>query len=118
MTEIHIPNLGVLRDEVRNYIKEHQGSNGFIATHNPDLDYIWTMVWTGFENEFAEYEVAAVRVKNDTIQILYDFPFCDYTVEELSQVDDEEWKSIEWDDYIVYLNTLFSIAENITQFFD
>lgn len=112
----HIPDLTPMYNAVRDYIKEHQGEKGYISTWEEGFDILWTMIYTGYDSEYEEQMVYAVRVKNDDIQIVYDTYRTKYTDEYIASLGDEDWYSIRYDDCIVYLPTIFSIAESIESY--
>lgn len=118
MTKIRIPDLTDLYESVKTFVLEHQEPAGFIYTQNSDCDTIWTMVWDGSDCEYTEYEVKALRVKNNSLECIYDRPYLDWSKQAIACADDDTWYNVRYDDSIFFLPTIFSIAENIEQYVD
>lgn len=113
---IRIPDLDSLYDSVRDFIKENQGDKGFICTDNPMCDTIWTFFYSDDYNTPFEFEVNAVRVIGDAIEILFDQASIIYTEEDIANADETDWYDIKDDYHIYYIHTLFSIAESIYEY--
>lgn len=115
----------VLEEVVKNFIRLHQGEKGYIDTHVKEdgaTDNIWTYKFCsdGSLDIMFPCEVIAVRVKNDTLQIL---PNTDkINLNEPGEVFDAndstwdpDWFAFGDGDYLCY-ETLGSIAESIEQY--
>ena len=112
----HIPDLTPLYEEVKAAVLKAQGSDGFLVVDDNEKDTIWTMVFENVDEEYREYQIKALRVKNDILECIYDSPHIRWTVEDVANADDEQWDSVEYDDYIYFVPTIFSIAENLPDY--
>ena len=113
-----------LFEAVKAFVLEHQGKKGFINTSNDSKsELIWTLEFdndNGGDPMFAELIVAAVRVKDGNLEILYNrgLGLDDEEIAEECEGNDAGWTDIYRDNSVIFLNTLFSIAENIEDFVD
>jgi len=117
-----IPNLDPLYNTLRNYIKEHQGDQGYINTdsclNGRNLDTIYGIKYCQ-ESEIGEERIVfGVRVRNDDIEVLMKpwmrtFHNCP---EKEEYTDDHNWDTLKSGDTCYYIPTLFSIAETIEEY--
>ena len=110
---MRIPDLSPMYEAVRDFVKENQGDKGFICTDNSECDTIWCIVYDFDYFEIREYAVKVIRVKNNTLEIIYDPPMIHYDDESIAELSDDEWFELKYSDSIYYIPTLFNIAENI-----
>lgn len=112
-----IPDLTPMYERVKEFVKEHQGEKGYILTDNEENDTIWTFVYNDMMNSVSEFEVKAVRVKNNMLQILYDDSYTKYKEDDISDSDEYDWSNdIQYDDCVYYIQTIFSLAESIQEY--
>ena len=103
-----LPNLEEIYQKVCAYVKEHQGELGYICTwEENEGGSPWAMCYTGRDCDYFETEIQAVRVKDDKLQILL------RSWESIEEREEVDWSNVKYDDFVVFLNTLFSIAEEI-----
>ena len=112
----HIPDLTPLYEEVKAAVLKAQGDDGFLMTDDDSCDTIWAMIFEDVDEEYREFQIKALRVKNDTLECLCDLPLVQWTVEDVANADDEQWHSVSYDDYLFFLPTIFSIAENLPDY--
>lgn len=111
-----IPNLSALKQQVTEYVKQHQGDLEFIPTDHPDGNIILTFIYEEDLYEAKEYYVKAVRVnKEGKLQIHYDLRDVKYFIEDLAELDENEWRDID-DDIVYYEQTLMSIAYGLPSY--
>ena len=68
-------------------------------------------------NSVSEFEVKAVRVKDNMLQILYDDSYTTYNEDDISDSDVCDWSNdIRYDDCVYYVQTIFSLAESIREY--
>lgn len=113
---MRIPDLTPMYEAVRDFVKENQGDKGFICTDDEKCDTIWTIVYSDMYATSFEYEVKAVRVKNEDLEIIYDYPGIIYEDEEIRNRDEDDWSSVQYDDFVYYIPTIFNLAENIQEY--
>ena len=115
-----IPDLDPMYNAVTRFVREHQGEKGFICTEDlPQGDTIWGFVYNGIAGTFDEMQVKAVRVnENGTLQCLTDIPNILYTDEAVRLADKHDWQDVRYGGDILYIPTIFSIAESIKQYAD
>ena len=112
----HIPDLTPLYEEVKAAVLKAQGDDGFLMVDDNDKDTIWTMVFENVDEEYREYQIKALRVKNDILECIYDLPHIWWTVEDVETADELQWSSVRHNDYIYFVPTIFSIAENLPDY--
>lgn len=106
-------NLQSLHNELLIYIKEHQGTQGFIYTDFADMDDIKALKYS-YGDKLKERKVAGIRVRNNEIQI-----FCRaitaprYSITSLQKAQNWEYLN---PNYIVVPETIFSIADSIEKY--
>ena len=112
------PNLDPLYNELRDFIKEHQGEKGYIETQDNDCDTIYTLVYREDEFRAIDAKVHGVRVKNDKIQIAWaDMPLHENIVfTEEDYKDESNWFDLRYDECVYYVHTLFYIADFIEEY--
>ena len=122
-----IPDLTPMYEAVTAFVKEKQGEKGFIDTQDERCDTIWGYEYTsGPGLEVQETQVKAVRADAaGRLQVVTDFDFINYSDEDIRNCtetpDPKEsfpthWKDVKDGDEILYVQTLFNIAENIEQY--
>lgn len=111
-----IPDLNPMYNKVKDFVKEHQGEKGFILTDNSECDTIWTIVYDGYYGEVREFEVKAVRVVGDRLECYYDLPGVTYKEKDIEYIETRDWHSVVTDDEVMYIPTIFSIAESISEY--
>ena len=123
MSKLNIPDLMPFYNEVKDYIKNHQGSKGYIDTQNESCDFIYAVVYEDVCSRYDtmyEARVKAVRVAHDQIEIIYelDSPTCRivWSDDDFKNAKDDEWECIYWSDVVHFIPTLFSIAEAIEEY--
>lgn len=124
MNPFGIPDLTPMYEAVCAYVKEHQGEKGYIDTQDEGCDTIWSHEYeTDTSVELLERHVKAVRVNRyGSLQVMTDNSNILYRDEDIrSAKDDAEdpdprWKNVRNDDEIVYVQTLFNIAESIREY--
>ena len=114
-----IPSLGTLYEITKEYIRNHQGSKGYIPTQNLQLDTIYSYAFVDTDMHVVEVRVHAVRVKDKDIQIFYDCDTCGnktitYQHEDFI-ADNAPWISFKNAD-MLFPQTLMNIAEFIHEF--
>ena len=127
---INIPNLDSLYEEVATYVKEHQGEKGYIDCQpyqEEPGDVIYTFEFTDFSGTFEERMVYGVRWNEEErdLEICFE-PFMrsyhliyDDDVFQGKCEDEDanaEWYSVRWSDAVLYIPTIFNIAENIEEY--
>ncbi len=112
----HIPNLNPLYEEVKAAVLKAQGTDEFLLVDDDQRDTIWTMVFENDDEEYREYQIKALRVKNDILECIYDLPHNWWTVKDVETADELRWSQVRYDDYIYFVPTIFSIAENLPDY--
>ena len=93
------------------YVKIHQGTDGFLMVNGEEYDRMSALVWIESLNEYRDDTVVALRVKDDRLEIIYDLPRINWSTEDVANCYDEVWTDIQNDDLIDYRFTLFSILD-------
>lgn len=120
---IEIPDFNPLYEQVKEYIKTHQGEKGYIDTQmdtHTDCDSIYGFVFDEGEERAVEVEIVGVMYdKNeDEIGVAWEHIHprnaaqTIYGEEDFKQCD---WCSLRYSD-IYFISTLLSIAECIEQY--
>jgi len=110
-----------LCEVVKNYVKEHQGENGFINTNiydeetdNDGNDIIYGMEYCD-EHEMGEERIVfGVRVKNDFLQVLM-LPNWDEPTKE-SYKNEDMWDNVDGGVSCYFYPTIINLAECIEQY--
>ena len=119
-----VPNFDPTYNELRKYIKKHQGEKGYILTESTveDHDVIYALLYSDDYYNVSEPEVKAVRVKENIIEVILDYG-CIYDEETVAKAETEKkegtigvWLDLRWDDYVMYPQTLLNIAEHIREY--
>lgn len=131
-SKIRIPNLDEMYEDVCKYVRENQGEKGYIDCQpyqEEPGDIIYTYEWTDFSGIFEERMVYGVRWNEEeqdleicfepymrTYRTIYD----DKTFRGLYEGEDAdanaEWYSVKWCDSVLYIPTIFNLAENIEEY--
>ena len=126
----NIPNLDPLYEEVCTYVKEHQGEKGYIDCQpykeNPG-DIIYTFEFADESGNFEERMVYGVRWNEElndleicfepymrTFRLVYDEDTFQGMCEDPE--DNAQWHSVRWSDVVLYIPTIFNIAECIEEY--
>lgn len=127
-SQIRIPNLDTMYNDVCKFVKAQQGEKGYIDTQSDENDTIY-----GFEYNY-DYQQGEERVvhgvrwneEDQDLQVVLEPIMRTYkvTYDEESftgKCEDPdanaEWESVKWSD-IYYIPTIFSIAESIWEYVD
>lgn len=114
-----VPDLDPMYEALKRFIKTNQQENekGYILTDIKELDSIYAIHYNYDEGEVHESHVKAIRVDEyDDIQVLIDIWNVNYDDEAVKSAKHEDWYDIRFDDFIYYVPTIFSIAENIQEY--
>ena len=123
----NIPNLDALYEEVCTYVKEHQGEKGYIDCQpyqEEPGDIIYTFEYNEFSGWGEERMVYGVRVEDGELQICFEPYMRTYKLvygedNFLGKCDEEDanadWYSVKWSD-VLYVPTIFNLAENIEEY--
>ncbi len=112
----NIPNLQPMVDAVTAFVGKNQGKKGFILTDNPDKDRIYDIEYSFDDNRADEFHVKAIRVKNGMLEIITDVSNVRYNDEEVREIPESDWDSVQYSDIIFFVPTIFNIAENIEEY--
>lgn len=127
----NIPNLEPLYDEVCEFVRTHQGEKGYIDCQpyqeNPG-DIIYTYEFTDFSGTYEERIVYGVRWNEEekdleicfepfmrTYKVIYDDEVFQGKCESEPEAN-AEWYSVRWSDAVLYIPTLFNLAEDIEEY--
>ena len=113
---MRIPDLSTMYEAVRDFVMEHQGDKGFICTEDNGGDTIWTYVYDDTLSSIHEFQIKAIRVKNNRIEILYDLSQIYYEDEMVKIQSEDEWYDVQYADLILYVQTIFNIAECVQEY--
>lgn len=103
-------------EAVKAFVSEHQGEKGFILTEDAKADVINDIEFNFDDTQVREFQVKAVRVKNNDLQVLTDVYNCTYDEDAVSTADENQWMSVQYDDRVYFIPTIFNIAENIEEY--
>lgn len=116
----NIPDLKPMSKALWHFIYKHQGEKGFILTDREDCDCMYAMVYMESSDcnltDYIEYHIKAIRVNGLSIEIVFDGRYTKYNEDDIKDLSDNDWYDIEYDDYVFYLPTVFSIAESLDQY--
>ena len=113
---VFLPDLTPAYNYLVEYIRKYQGEKGYIDLQDESSDTIWAMIWED-DYYYQELQTKAVRVvEKDDIEIICDLPNINWSENDLKTADTEEWHSLRYDDYLIYLNTIYCLASNIAQY--
>lgn len=129
-SKIHIPNLDQMYDEVCDYVRENQGEKGYIDCQPYQEcpgDIIYTYEFTDFSGQFEERMVYGVRWNEEekdleicfeqdmrTYRLICDEDYFKGTCEDPEA--NAEWYSVRWSDIVLYIPTIFNLAECIEEY--
>ena len=119
-----VPDLNPMRDAIKAFVKEHQGDKGYIDTQDTDHDTIYTFVYDYDAGEAKEMRVHGVRVNpdnGDDLEIVFEpdnsagsahivYRDCDF------KAKDADWRSVQYDESVYYVPTIFNLAEFIAEY--
>lgn len=123
--------LNQLADELRKFVKEHQGEKGFIDLRLQDdedkrfvYDEIFSIAYTGPYESPVEVKMKAIRYneKYDVLEVLYDERFGGgvnvvWSVDDIKNADDEEdWDILNESQVLDYTKSVFAITEFINEY--
>ena len=112
---MRIPDLEPMYEAVVDFVKAHQGVKGFINTSAPGHDIIHAQDydWDGL---LVESFVAAIRVRYNELEIMLQENHKPLSDDEISQATgDPLWVSVKNGD-ILFVSTIYSIAEAVRQY--
>lgn len=118
-SEIRIPNLDEMYQDVVRFVQEHQGEKGYIDCQ-PSLkgDIIYGFIFDDHEYCGVEKYVYAVRVVEGDLQVLLEDISINWRVVYTDvdyQYEQDKWHSVRWGD-VYYVPTIFNIAECIEEY--
>lgn len=113
---MRIPDLSPMYEAVRDFVKENQGDKGFICTEDNRCDTIWAYVYDDTLTSIHEFQIKAVRVKDNRLEVLYDISQIYYEDEMVRIQSEDEWYDVQCADLILYVPTIFNIAECIQEY--
>lgn len=123
---INIPDLESMYEDVRDFVKKHQGEKGYIITDSDDWkkEPMNGLIYDDIEERNIDAQVKAIRVDPDfgEVQVILDYDFDKkYDDEMVSNAEVDEGNYGNWLDLkncmnLQYVRTLFSIAENIEEY--
>ena len=132
-SKIRVPDLEPMYEDVCKYVREHQGKKGYIDVQpyqeNPG-DIIYTYEFVDMSGQFEERMVYGVRVidegEGEDLQICFEQRMNTYRLIYTDDVfrgecKDEpdanaEWYSVRWSDAVLYVPTIFNLAECIEEY--
>lgn len=125
-SQIRIPNLDTMYEDVCEFVKAHQGEKGYIDTQSDENDTIYCFVYEDYSGQGEERIVYGVRWNEEdgdleicyepfmrTYRVVYDDDVFRGKCEDKDA--NAEWVSVKWSD-IYYIPTIFSIAESIWEY--
>lgn len=129
-----IPNLDPMYEAVLKFVKKHQGEKGYIDCQpyqKNSGDIIYTYEFMDFSGCYEERMVYGVRVVNNgegddleicfepymrTYRVIYDNETFRGLYEGDLAESNAEWYSVKWSDAVLYIPTIFNIAEAIEEY--
>lgn len=110
-----IPSFDELYAKTCEFVKEHQGPNGYIDTQDNFRDTIYTFDYS--DGVAKEVEIKGVKVEDNNLLVVTSdiFGTCRITYTEYDFEKKENWESIKNGD-LPYVFTLINIAEVINQY--
>lgn len=122
--------LNQLADELKTFVKEHQGEKGFIdlrlqddEKNNFTYDEIFSIDYTGPYESPVEVKIKAIRYNEefDYLEVLYDECVGGgvnvvWSVDDIKNAEEDEWEVIPDCLTLDYVKTIFSITEFINEY--
>lgn len=109
----NIPDFKDLEHQVTEYVKKHQGDNGFIRTADRPDCIIFALAYNEPLAQLEDCYVSAIRVnEKGKLQISFFLTPAIVTPELADKLNDYNWVNID-DDIIYYEQTLFNIIDNL-----
>ena len=110
-----IPSFDELYEKTCEFVKEHQGPNGYIDTQDNFRDTIYTFDYS--DGAAKEVEIKGVKVEDNNLLVATSDIFVTrrITYTEVDFEDEENWEPIK-NGELPYVFTLISIAEVINQY--
>lgn len=112
----HLPDFSLMTKALTQFVKINQGEKGYIKTENEQNDAIWVLLWQYYDNIYEEQQIKAIRVKEGSLQILYDPFSVHYSDDDIANAPENDWRTVIYDDYILSSQTLLNIAESIEDY--
>ena len=117
-----IPNLQPMTDAVTDFVRRYQGEKGYVDTQDEGADTIWGYRY-GMDNTVHENQVKAVRVNPQTgaLECIMDDQYTDWNEDSLQAAckadrDNSPWEEVQYGENVMYVQTLFNIAEFIEEY--
>ena len=124
--------LNQLADELKKFVKEHQGEQGFIDLRLQDeeenenaYDNIISIAYLGAYETPLEVVIKAIRynAKLDVLEVLYD-TYCEnvkvvWSLDDIKSAENDEdleWESLNHSEFLDYTKTIFAITEFINEY--
>lgn len=122
--------LNQLADELKTFVKKHQGEKGFIdlrlqddEKNNFTYDEIFSIDYTGPYESPVEVKIKAIRYNEefDYLEVLYDECVGGgvnvvWSVDDIKNAEEDEWEVIPDCLTLDYVKTIFSITEFINEY--
>lgn len=122
--------LNQLADELKTFVKKHQGEKGFIdlrlqddEKNNFTYDEIFSIDYTGPYESPVEVKIKAIRYNEefDYLEVLYDECVGGgvnvvWSVDDIKNAEEDEWEAIPDCLTLDYVKTIFSITEFINEY--
>lgn len=122
--KFNVPDLEPMYEAVCKFVKENQGEKGYIDCQPYQEnagDIIYTYEFMDFSGTYEERMVYGVRMVNteegEDLEICYEPYMRTYrTVYQDTDFKEAEWESVKWSDAVLYIPTIFNIAECIEEY--
>lgn len=122
--KFNVPDLDPMYEAVCKFVKENQGEKGYIDCQPYQEnagDIIYTYEFMDFSGTYEERMVYGVRMVNteegEDLEICYEPYMRTYrTVYQDTDFKEAEWESVKWSDAVLYIPTIFNIAECIEEY--
>lgn len=117
--------LNQLADELKIFVKEHQGEKGFIDLRLQDdednhfvYDEIFSIDYTGPYDSPVEVKIRAIRYNEefDYLEVLYDDVNVVWSVDDIKNAEEDDWELIPDCLTLDYVKTIFAITEFINEY--
>lgn len=122
--------LNQLADELKKFVKEHQGEQGFIdlrlqddEKNNFTYDEIFSIAYTGPYDSPVEVKIKAIRYNEefDYLEVLYDERVGGgvnvvWSVDDIKNAEEDDWELIPDCLTLDYVKTIFAITKSINEY--
>jgi hypothetical protein len=133
LTEICYAHINEMAEQVKMFVKEHQGEKGYIDLRKdddyknnhslPQYDEIVTIAYIGEYETPEDVVVKAVRYDKeyDVLEILYDNRCCGSVVvvwseDDIKKADEDDWEIVNESQVLDYTKTIFELAEFLEEY--